>query len=530
MDESQQVQPIETQPQPAAALASPAALPNCGAEAAHLLRFLYTHNPFYVISALLVFSGLWQSFSQDPDLVEAGAIALGLAAYALLLALTAWLIIRLGRVWDDVRSLLLLVVLMFLAISISCDPVLNAEGQPGSQFMIGGLLFAITLSEALLRSLPLRLPAMIRIPYYLALALFFLYPLAMSPLLRHQPGPALYWALFGFSAVAGVIFLTLLPAIRRGPGYVRDNGSPWKWPLYPWVLFGMLGLCVCMRAYSLCVSFHAILGTESIFGLYFLVPFQLAVNVLLLEAGIVSLSDRVRRVALVMPIGLVGLCVMDHRVDAVYMDFLQRFIEMLHGTPLFVTLWAALLLYAYAAVRRVPRATTGLLASLAALSFVGPGTLELDEIRFCSAWPIMSAGGLLLAAGIAQRDSRRSTIGAAGLLAGWWLEPHPEWLATYRGIIALARGNVGGADRRRTVSRHVRSYSAVCGSRVVGMHGAGGGDRRAGLISQCPSARRATLPGAAHRRSGGVRHGYWWPTLPVGSKCCGARLVGGLWT
>ena len=189
-------------------------------------RFLYNHNPFYIISALLVFSGLWQSFSREPALVEAGIIALGLAAYTLLLALTAWLVIRLGHVWEDARSILLVVVLMFLAISVSLDPVLNAEEQHGTSFVLAGFLFAVLVSEGVLRSLPLRLPALFRIPYYLVLALFFLYPLAMSPLLDHPPDASLYWALFGFSAAAGAVFLTLVPAVRRGPAYVADNGSP----------------------------------------------------------------------------------------------------------------------------------------------------------------------------------------------------------------------------------------------------------------------------------------------------------------
>ena len=85
-------------------------------------------------------------------------------------------------------------------------------------------------------------------PYYLILSLFFLYPLALRPFLADPHGEALLWGLFGFSPLAGLLFLTLLPAIHRGPDYVRDNGSPWRWPLYPWVLFGVLALAVPARA------------------------------------------------------------------------------------------------------------------------------------------------------------------------------------------------------------------------------------------------------------------------------------------
>ena len=98
--------------------------------------------------------------------------------------------------------------------------------------------------------------------------------------------------MFGFCTAAGGVFLALLPAIRRGAGYVSDNGSPWQWPWYPWTLFGVIGLAVCLRAYYLCVSFHAATGSQTIFGFYFLVPFLWVVACLLLEIGIVRVGSR----------------------------------------------------------------------------------------------------------------------------------------------------------------------------------------------------------------------------------------------
>ncbi|MBI2826016.1 MAG: hypothetical protein HYX69_15130 [Planctomycetia bacterium] len=411
--------------------------PGIGAETRDLFRLLYNHNPFYVVSALLVFSGLWQSFGREPELFEAGALTLGLAAYALLLALTAWLIIRLGHVWDDARSLMLLIVLMFLAISVSVDPVLNAEGQPGRIFVWSGLAFAVAVSESLLRGLRLRMPVLFRVPYYLMLALFFVYPLAMSPLLNRPPTPPLYWALFAFPAVAGVVFLTLLPAVRRGPGYVRQTASPWRWPAYPWVLFGMLGVCVCLRAYYLCVSFHAILGTESIFGPYFLVPFLLAVDVLVLEAGIVSANHTVRRAALGMPLAILLLAAAGHRTDPVYYDFLTRFVGATQGTPLYVTLLASIGFYVYALLRRVRRAGDALSLAVAALAIIGPGSLVLEDIVYQTPWPIAVAGAMQVVAGFARHRSFRVAIGAACVMAVFvfGLDGWQPWLAMYREAI-----------------------------------------------------------------------------------------------
>ena len=294
---------------------------------------------------------------------------------------------------------------MFLAISVSSDPVLNAEEQPGSTFVLAGFAFAVAVSEGLLRSLPLRLPALYRLPYYFVLGLFFLYPLAMSPVLHRPPSATLYWALFGFSTVAGAAFLTLLPGLRHGADYVRDNGSPWGWPLYPWSLFVMLAVCVCLRAYSLCVSFHAILGTESIFGPYFLAPFLIAINVLLFEACRVSHSDRMRRAALVTPMAILGLCAVGHHTDAVYMGFLDRFIQSFHGTPLYMALFAVIALYGYAFLRRIAAAGDGVTLALARASFIAPLTLDVESMYLYSAWPLVAAGLLQLAAGMVRGQS-----------------------------------------------------------------------------------------------------------------------------
>ena len=70
-------------------------------------HWLWTHNPFYVISSLLMLYGVRASYRG----IEIGEIdcwlMMGvLAAYTLLLAIVGVLIIRWGKVWDDARSIL----------------------------------------------------------------------------------------------------------------------------------------------------------------------------------------------------------------------------------------------------------------------------------------------------------------------------------------------------------------------------------------------------------------------------------------
>src|SRR5262249_46489250 len=108
---------LMTQPASGGAPAMPAA-------ARGVIRWICTKNPFYVISAGLFLVGLRLSFG-DPYLAsDTWSMMGGLAGYTLLLAGAACLLVRFAGVWDDVRTVLLLVVLMFLATSVTFDEVL----------------------------------------------------------------------------------------------------------------------------------------------------------------------------------------------------------------------------------------------------------------------------------------------------------------------------------------------------------------------------------------------------------------------
>ena len=80
------------------------------------------------------------------------------------------------------------------------------------------------------------------------------------------------WGLWGFAPAAGLVFLTLIPAIRRGRDYLLDNGSPWPWPFYPWSVFVFLAVAVCGRAFLLCFSYHLLPNIEDAAHLRPLLP------------------------------------------------------------------------------------------------------------------------------------------------------------------------------------------------------------------------------------------------------------------
>jgi hypothetical protein len=374
-----------------------------------------------VVSAGLFLFGLQMSFGNSGRETDAWALTAGLAGYTLLLAAAALILVRFARVWDDVRTVLLLVVLMFIATSVTFDEFLVLNPAQGMIFNLGGLAFAIAVSEGLLRSIRLHFPVLFRLPYYFMLTLFFLYPVALVPVLRDPHAEILMWGLWGFSPVAGLVFLTLLPAVRRGPEYVRESPSPWPWPFYPWSVFVFLAFAVCGRSFLLCWSLHLLGGNNGqlIFGPYFLVPFGLSVAVITLELGIVARKRLTQWVALGLPLGLLALASTGHRDDAIYTEFLKHFATRLGGTPLFITFCAAAGFYLYAWARQVTLASECLTVVLAGFAFIDPHTLTVHDVTAPRPVPLVAA--VLLQGWVAlwRRDGWRLLAG--GTAAGCWL-------------------------------------------------------------------------------------------------------------
>jgi hypothetical protein len=405
------------------------------------IRWICTNNPFYVVSAGLFLAGLWISFLDpgqgEAEAEETWALMCCLAGYTLLLAATAYLLVRYAKVWDDARTVMLLVVLMFLATSVTFDDVLVKTPGRGLACNLVGLGFAILVSEGLLRGIGLRLPVFFRLPYYLILALFFLYPLTLVPLPADQHDEWQMWLLFGFSPCAGVAFLTLLPAIRRGAAYVEDNGSPWGWPLFPWTLFGLLALAVPGRAYLLCWSMQLREGAfqdQLIFGPYFIVPFGFLAALLLLEIGLESRRRGAIWAALAAPAALVIVAAAGHRSEATYLEFVNILAGRLGAMPVFLACCAAVAFYIYALIRRTPGASGVLTAALLGLAVVNPQSLYLGDFASPRPLPLLAVAGLQLVLAIKRRSSAHALAASLvlALAVCFSLEIDRAWL---RGLL-----------------------------------------------------------------------------------------------
>ena len=87
------------------------------------LKWLYVHNPFYLISVCTLLYGVHVSFTESAGIADGSLLLKILGAYTLLLVVTGVLIVRFGKVWDDARTILLIAVLLFVSISSSFDRI-----------------------------------------------------------------------------------------------------------------------------------------------------------------------------------------------------------------------------------------------------------------------------------------------------------------------------------------------------------------------------------------------------------------------
>ena len=431
---------METPRPPVTRAAAVAALDFCN-PLVWLLRHLYTANPFYVISAGLTLAGLHLIFYDRDAAAHPNAVTLNswlllgvLGAYAGVLALTAILIVRLGQVWDDARTILLTVVLLFVAMSVSFDKLVLTSSATFVQLLGVGLLFAIALSEGLLRGLGIRLRALFCEPYYLALGLFFLYPILLMHLLDGvgdgDPKRGMEWTMWGillFPTAASVVTLSLLPAVWRGPSYVADNGTPWRWPLFPWSLFVFLGVGVVLRAYYFSLSFHAFPGVASPFGGYFLTPFLLSVALVVFELGRSADSRRTQAFAVAAPLAILWLALPDADRSAAYQHFLSLYMARA-GSPLVAAWWGLVLFYLCTWLRGFRLAEIGVVAVLVFGSTVRADTVNLRSFHWPAAEPLVVASvWLLVQAVLHPRNSARWLLASANavgtLTVALWATP-----------------------------------------------------------------------------------------------------------
>lgn len=410
------------------------------------LRYLYARNPFYLLSVCFVFHGTAAWFQNDAALQNPWPLPGLISGYVLALAATAFVIVRFFNVWDDARSIFLILLILFVEMSLCFDDVLTRLPDIGKPLLILGLLLAMCVSEGLMLGLRIRLPALFRLPFHLMLSLLFLYPLCLVPGFFDSSRDVniLSWRIYLFSPAVALVLISLLPAIRRGPSYVGNNGTPWNWPWFPWTAIGTVIAGLCIRSYAITLSFDPVLSVgydeamklPSAFGGYFLVPILLAAALLLLESGIVTGNRQIERLAMAVPFACVLLSIPTGSPSAPYAEFLDLFTQRL-ASPVWLTAIASVGFLAYALFRRVNSAEQALVTALLLLSVIGSETLGPKTLVPLQAIPLLLIAGLELGWGLLKADSRRTLLGVLCSIAALRAATSTVWPSAVGDLVAF---------------------------------------------------------------------------------------------
>ncbi|MCA8999092.1 MAG: hypothetical protein KDA80_18975 [Planctomycetaceae bacterium] len=443
-----------------------------------LVRWLYSQNPFYIISALLLLFAVQSAYGE----LEIGAINAWLmmgvfAGYTSILAFIGVAIIRWGKVWQDARSVLLLVLLMCLALSICADDLFaRIESSTSTWLMFSGYLFSAFLSELVLRGARIRFPPLYRWPFHGLIALFFLAPWWCSPAIHPRSPESLEWTIFAFPLIASGLLLTLLPAVKRGSAYIQNNGTPWPWPLYPWSIFFIFFVAIGFRTFALAMTFGPAgpmwisLGSgmraisfDTLWGPYFLIPPIFAILVLLVEGSVVTrnmfLAQRVLRSA---PLLLVLAVPMSR--GPVFLGFLRKVTDTT-GSPLWLVILMLIGLYCWSAFRRIRGAIWGTWAMVFLLTFVGPDSTGFRTLHSPESWPLAVVALGLLTQSVLCSSSKTATLAAiAGTGAVFLAIPEPPWKgfsATLSAHLLWGALTAVGLLARDPFARKLRMLSAL---------------------------------------------------------------------
>ncbi len=379
----------------------------------NLISFLYNNNPFYLISAGVVLFGCQRTFdsSGSTGLPTEGPWTLAgvIAGYTVLLAATAWLIVRFGKVWDDARSIMMVLLLLFFALSVSFDSLCVSSPTTAVTALTLGFCFVVVVTELLLASLRIRLPSLFKGPFYMMLGLSFFYPLLMPFREHYLPDFDSRWLLPAFPLICGLAILSLLPAIRRGRKYVTFNGTPWSWPMFPFAAFVLLVVGLCGRTVLFSMAFDPSPGEETVFSLYFLAPIILAALIVVLELGIIERKPTVQALAMFgFPLSVLPAINWE---GVPFTDVLTSS----SAAPVWLMLIAVITVYAHAARRGVGLARWFLVRALIVALFVKPDGAIATSVAAMSVWP------LLVLAAMQLSSARQRKLSWNWLAATGWL-------------------------------------------------------------------------------------------------------------
>ncbi len=349
------------------------------------VKFLYNHNPFYLISAAVILYGFHVSLEEASFATNPWFLAGLFVGYATLLAFTAWVIVRFGRVWDDARSIFMVLLLLFMALSASIDGLFVTNPATAISLALAGFAFAIVITESLVWTLGIRFRALFRLPLYAMLATSFFFPYLFSMQESMWPELDRRFIILLFPFVVSLAILSLIPSIRRTKRYAAKNGTPWHWPLYPYSIFVLAIIGLIGRTVMMGLSFDPT-PANGMLGTWMFVPISLSVTWLLFEIGSAEKDQELLFFSmLLMPCSIALAVAWPMFSNTAFYDQISSEI----GSPVWMTTLVVVGMYLVVWLDGVENAGVFLVLSLFGASMMQPNGELVSEFTSVQTWPCL---------------------------------------------------------------------------------------------------------------------------------------------
>jgi hypothetical protein len=388
-------------------------------------RLLSNNNPLYLVSAWSVLYGLSHAFRGEIGLQWLPLLTPLICGYALALAVASWLVVRISKDWNDARMILLVILLMFTALSTSYDNLCLKDPASGLKHLGFGFAFCCIVTEVLLKTLGIKLPLRYRLPLYLQLAVLFAFPAWLGKLSLDGRDPAMLMGVLLFSLCAAGALLTLWPAAASTRNWT--SGTPWPWPFYPWSVFVFVGIASGIRSWMLSLSFSPAAGSDPAFLPYFLCPILIALLLLTLEIGLRERSPVTQRLALLALLGVAWLAFPGQRLSGAQRLTVDLLESRIAGPPMLVC-GALSLVAVYALLRRAAGSEFAVLVSLSLLACVTPKTRDFNSLALPNEILLLALAAWQLIYGAKTRTMLRLTFGASATLILLGRQLDQDWL------------------------------------------------------------------------------------------------------
>lgn len=418
-----------------------------------VVRLLYNNNPFYLISGLIILYALNSNVPGVSDasrldnsstgmLSQCIQLAGWMGGYAILMAVTAILVVRVAKIWEDARTIYLIVILAVVGMSVVFDQLCVQSWNVAAGILATGFVFAIILIELTLKVSGLRLPGEFKKPFYLLLLAFFGMPVLLSSRLSWIESCGDLNVLL-FPVVSSLVLLGLLPAIRRGRELGNNNGSPWIWPYYPWSLFVILFVAILFRSSALAVSFGPMADNSLFLSPLFYLPLVLVLLVLLLEMAFAEgLEGMKSGVLFCSPV----LLLMGWGAEALqFQSALLEGISTGIAKPIVISAWCLIGFLGYCFQRGLVSCRLAASVSIAFASFSTSQSPVIESLPLVSGWtlPIIAAIPMVIEVTYAATGKQQTEFGwiSSGAFAGFWTMT--LFYGTYGIELSLVMGWIG---------------------------------------------------------------------------------------